>query len=296
MRVKYTLSEKGRNAQFVETGKRQFSNQYYIEYDDTDDLTPEQRQIAIEAPQTGVVKQLQLVTLNVKPVTIPDEVKLNRDGSRGRFGVDKPTYAITQIEFDAEPDRDTVFAILQAMAKRVAILQPELEFEQERYDAYKATEAEVSEKARAAYKVEQALLKAKAQRKAEAERQSLLNIEWREDNTAIHNLHDAVFAVSGLEKDRRFCSWIKHIRAVEMTLKNGYCFQGEWINDQTMIVKREPAVFLAAAVSGSRKYNNKHYVVVVMTAEGKLQKTEIATDDTDRGWALRIREQVAALL
>lgn len=294
MQVNYQLSAEGRNKQFIETGRRPLSNQA-ISYDDTD-LTPEQRQISIDAPRTGIVKLLRLATLDITPATIPNEIPRHANGAIKRFGAEKPELKATDLKFDAEPDRDAVFAILKIMTERAALLAPELAFEKERYDAYKLLENEAIEKFRIEDKAKQERLNAEKAARKEAERQALLNIEWREDNTAIHNLHDAIFVASGLKKDSRFNSWIKRINAVDMTKENGYCFEGGWINDQTVVAKREPAVFLAASTTGSRQYRDTNYVIVVMTAEGKLEKTEIATDDTDRGWALRIREQVAALL
>ena len=110
------------------------------------------------------------------------------------------------------------------------------------------------------------------------------------------NLHDALWAASRLEADSRFPNWVKRIIGINEDIDNGYCFEGAFINDRTVQIELEPAVYLVAATSGSRKHQHTTYRVVFMGKTGELHLSNIETDNTDAGWALRIRDQVADLL
>ena len=116
----------------------------------------------------------------------------------------------------------------------------------------------------------------------------------------VRNLKDELVKVAasaaGHKQDHRFNPWAKPVKRVDMSLSNGYCFIGDFVPDGTIEVEIKPTVFLVMTSSGSRKYQVNCYNIVVMDAEGNLTATDIQTDGQTRGWALRIRQQVADLL
>lgn len=102
-------------------------------------------------------------------------------------------------------------------------------------------------------------------------------------------------ADAGVEHDRRHQSWAKAVTAVG-TQTNGYAFEGKFVKDGTVEVDIQPTVFLVMTTTGSRKYQTREYSVVLMDAEGGLTVTDVRTTSETSGWALRIREQVRALV
>ena len=117
--------------------------------------------------------------------------------------------------------------------------------------------------------------------------------------TQIINLHEDVMKASGLEIDNRFTSWMKWIDSVDTTKSNGYALVGDFINNRTIEITPadKPRLILAMAVSGSRNYNHKYFAVMQLNPDGSLENTGIETDTCDDySWALRIRDDVAALI
>jgi len=113
------------------------------------------------------------------------------------------------------------------------------------------------------------------------------------------NLYDEILArvaeVEG-EPDSRFRHWVKRVDSVDQNKTSGYAFAGEFINEGTVEVEIKPSVYLVKTVRGSRKYQTATYNVVVMDQDGNLTLTDIRTTDTERGWALRIRDKVAEMV
>jgi len=93
--------------------------------------------------------------------------------------------------------------------------------------------------------------------------------------------------------DSRFRSWAKRVDSVDFSKQNGFCFEGEFVPDGT--VEYTPGVYLVATVTGSLMYQTTHYSVVRVKADG-VEVLAPYTTDRERGWALRIRDGVAALL
>lgn len=100
----------------------------------------------------------------------------------------------------------------------------------------------------------------------------------------------------GHRQDSRFNPWAKEVESVNTNCSNGYCFEGKFVNDGTVEVEARPAVYLVKTSSGSRKYQTEYYNVITMDTKGNLIATDIETDGSKRGWALRIRAQVIELL
>jgi len=99
----------------------------------------------------------------------------------------------------------------------------------------------------------------------------------------------------GRAPDHRFRHWVRQVESVDLSKATGYAFVGDFVNEGTTEVDDGPAVYLVATVEGSRRYQVTTYDVVIRRG-AELETTDIETDNTSKGWALRIRDQVAALL
>lgn len=195
---------------------------------------------------------------------------------------------LSEYKFDTTPDAVTVLATIVAIAAHKRELEaqlPALRAEAER------KQAEITAKL--------AQERAEEQARKEEKRAKIIaansTFEWN-NGKAICDLYTQIVAVAGIYQDNRFSSnWVKRITAVDTSKQNGYCFQGEFINSGTVEITNEPQLFLIAGTSGSRKNNTTTYLVVVLV-NGKLERTEIQTDNGKSGWALRIRDAVAAKL
>lgn len=107
-----------------------------------------------------------------------------------------------------------------------------------------------------------------------------------------------LYNTAELNPDSRFGnrSWCKFIDSIDESKTNGYCIEGDFISDGTIEIEIKPRLLLAKAQSGSRNNNYGNYAVVMMDSEGNLHKTDIETDDSTPGWALRIRDKIKSLL
>ncbi|MEB2353304.1 MAG: hypothetical protein OZ924_18080 [Burkholderiaceae bacterium] len=112
----------------------------------------------------------------------------------------------------------------------------------------------------------------------------------------IRNLLDELFEIHYVKPDYRFKKWAKRITRVDTSQANGYAFAGDFIREGTVEVQPGPALYLVSITTGTAKYNSAKYLVVRQDADGTLHATDIKDDDAERGWALRIRDRVAALL
>lgn len=100
------------------------------------------------------------------------------------------------------------------------------------------------------------------------------------------------------KRDTRFKSWAKLITDVDPNGRNGYAFDGDFVNDGTVELDlSKPALALVSFRHGSMKYNYGEYAVVKVNTDGTLTATDIMASDADgKGWALRIRDDLVALL
>lgn len=112
----------------------------------------------------------------------------------------------------------------------------------------------------------------------------------------IREFREELFAASELNFDHRWEKWAKRVERVDTSAKDGYAFVGPFMDDGTIEIEIEPAVYLVGSETGSTKHRHMDYVVVTIDGEGHFHKTDIHTDNTEKGWALRIRDSVAALL
>lgn len=115
----------------------------------------------------------------------------------------------------------------------------------------------------------------------------------------VRNLRSELFAIAreqGYSADGRFNNWAKSIESVDTSKTNGYSLVGEFVPSGTVEVEITPRVYLTATAQGTRANHVTTYLVIRMDADGTLSATDIVTNDNTRGWALRIRDQVAALI
>lgn len=112
----------------------------------------------------------------------------------------------------------------------------------------------------------------------------------------IRNLKDELFACTGEKQDSRFSSWAKEIAIINNNEKGAYRFVGPFVGDGTVKVLDMPHLYLVASTDGSRKYQLTKYNVVKMSKEGELSLTDIADDNSIKGWEFRIQAQVEKLL
>lgn len=110
----------------------------------------------------------------------------------------------------------------------------------------------------------------------------------------INDLPDKVFKAIGMETDHRWRKWVKWIDSIDPKGKDGYAFNGNFVQDGTIEVEIDkPRLMLAAAETGSAKYRSYTYRFAVIQPDGAIEDTGIKTGG-DKGWALRVRD--AALL
>lgn len=102
--------------------------------------------------------------------------------------------------------------------------------------------------------------------------------------------------ISMVEGDRRFKSWAKQITSVDTSKANGYAFEGDFVNSGTVEIDESAKLYLVHTEAGSRKNRVANYNVVKFE-NGEFTLLDI-NDSTygERGWAIRIRDQVASAL
>lgn len=113
-----------------------------------------------------------------------------------------------------------------------------------------------------------------------------------------HNLKTELLRASEIQIDHRFKNWAKIIDSVDTSKRDGYMYNGRYINDGTIELEPRRYVILCAAQSGSRAYNYYQYQVLILHPNGEIEKTDVEDDEKQngRGWALRLRDGVIALL
>lgn len=115
----------------------------------------------------------------------------------------------------------------------------------------------------------------------------------------IGNWLDRAIKASELNTDHRFKKWAKIITKVNQDKTDGYAFEGPFLKDGTTELDiSKQLVILVASETGSMKYRTTSYQVVTLNKDGEgiFDITDINTTDSSKGWALRIRDKVAALL
>lgn len=273
----YTLTDDALDREYIATGKQGPKTRRLVIEDAT--LIPEERATLVEARKVGLVSfgPIDLAHYTLKPTSsiIGDKY-----------------YDKTPILFEAEPSVGKIFTTIRAMiGEKIAINAaiPALEAE---FKAKRAREMAESLAALARLKAET------ARRIAAAEQARIARtvIPWDGDK-ALVDLKDALYAAADLEIDDRFNHWAREVTGINPDSTNGFTFHGDFVDrgTQELVGRDQQHVYLVAATTGSRRNQATDYRVIVLR-DGVLVDTGIATDDDKPGWALRIRDQVAALL
>lgn len=97
---------------------------------------------------------------------------------------------------------------------------------------------------------------------------------------------------------RRTKFWIKQLAGVDRTKQDGYAFEGEFRRFEETVEVPTGTAFLAyiedARASG--RVDGRYVDLYVVTPDGKLDKARHWYLDAGRGWALKIRDEIADLL
>lgn len=113
----------------------------------------------------------------------------------------------------------------------------------------------------------------------------------------ISNWLDRAIKASKLDTDHRFKKWARIVQKIDATKKDGFAFVGPYFEPGTSELDiSKPLVILVASETGSMKYRTTSYQVVILSVDGGFEITDISTTNKPAGWALRIRDKVAALL
>jgi hypothetical protein len=288
MKFLVSLTDEARKQQYIKTGERASYSETVVV--DDSELSPEIRANIVEA-----FEALQAIGIN-KFSTIDRKINVGklkvvtRGGRSAEIGVSG---------YDAVPSAKQVMADFLQMPNDIPAMQAELEKVQAELDAKREAEREAMRSRNEEQNRKLAEREAKreaAARRLRAAREAASIPQWSADGKAIIDLRDALFFVAGDEPDKRYRNWAKIVSGVTKKHDNGYDFEGDFVREGTVEISREYTVYLVASTNGSRKYHTTTYRVVVLNPEtGKLERTDITTDSA-RGWALRIRDQVKALL
>lgn len=276
MRFSYTLTQEAQNRVWAATGKRSLSN--IIEIPD-EQATVEQRQQYLQLQET----EKRLNVLFPPTLTLIGSFQLQSYG------------AVRVLPLDAVPTLEQVWEIVDQMLASAPTFQEQasahkalLEQEyQKRVAELKRRNAELAEKAE--------LLRLERDRQAQEAIAKASHIVYNQDGTTVIDLLETLFILSNDEQDDRFHNWAKHVTGIGQQ-ENGYGFLGEFVPQGTIEIARQRRVYLVASTQGSRKHNTTTYRVMLMSDEGQITCTDIHTTNSKPGWALRLRDQVKALL
>jgi hypothetical protein len=291
MKYTYQLTDEYRDRVYVETGKRPA---LIAEFEAADtELTSAQRQTVLD--YEAVVPRQALERHGLKTASYVAFVP-HGDSTSFAYRGTAPKIDWRSVETNALLDLDGVMVVMTEAMQVAGHFGPILEAETQRYKADRQAWTKVKQQRQAEADGERLRLKKEHQAQREAEREASMVINWREETgDAIHNLYRAVWNCADLHEDRRWTQWVKHVTRVNMKVHNGWCFEGNWLQDATAIVPYTNMLFLVCSQYGSRKHRIKEFRVVILR-DGKLEATNIITNDSDPGWALRIREPVEKLL
>ncbi len=281
MLVKFTLSESALEQEYIATGSRKNASRSVVLNDA--EFSADQRAALVK------YKSLSPFGVSIDKMAVRPVQKSLFDGLPF-----KPVIKHYNFDLDSYPDVDQVIGHLARMQDEQRTAERELDREMVIYNNLKAAyDLGVNEA-----EIKRQLAANEAKRLSEESRARAI-IPWNESGKAIVNLYAAIFACSGFIRDGRdgFAAWVKQIDHIDPSQPNGYSIVGSWVNDRTIeIEKGHKMVFLVANQTGSRKHSMTDYMVVYLDIDGFLIRADIQTDDSDRGWALRIRDQIADLL
>lgn len=278
MKFHFTPSKQLKNQHYVETGNRRINTAIEV---DEQTLLPEQR-----------AKLLEVDSLYADVTGTRNPARLTR--RIGTMSVDK-LGSVIHAELDAVPTPDeavdmylSLFDALPKVAEQKKAFR--LAEAQRREEMKARTEAFMAE-----YAAEKERKEAQRAAELEAKIAAASLIDWK-DGKVVIDLLDTLFIISGDEQDDRFNNWAKVVTGVEQKTDNGYDFVGRFVNRGTVEIEPKRTVYLVASTNGSRKYNTTTYRIILLDPNSGFVRTDISTDNSTPGWALRIRDQVKELL
>lgn len=247
-----------------------------VEYLTVSDPTPEQTE-KLKALHEG----LKALNVNMLPGSslIIGQMYLN------------PAGRVEYRAFDAGLDEMGVWATIDAMFEQLPALMKE---HQTYMDAQEVRLKENRAKSEA-WAVQREKEKAEREAQKQAEREFATYLDWDEEGKVTLNLFARLLTIADVERDDRFTAWAKDVTHIT-SADNGYAFEGAWVSKGTVEIDRRPRLFLLATTTGSRRYQTTTYSVVILNAEGRLESTDIQTDSSVGGWALRMRKPIQAKL
>ena len=96
--------------------------------------------------------------------------------------------------------------------------------------------------------------------------------------------------------DGRFKQWTKTLTGVDRSKKEGFAFQGKFVDPGRLVEVPVGALFLCYGMQGSVKYHEHPEVKLFsVTAEGGLESL-YEKADLNRSWALEVRDEVADIV
>jgi len=112
----------------------------------------------------------------------------------------------------------------------------------------------------------------------------------------VRDLKDELIVAAGLPIKAK-TAWVRRITGVDPAKRDTFAFTGPgFLADGTIqVTLGVPRLYLVGGDDGGR-YATKHYRFVEMDPSGTLVPTPIQETDRKAGWALRVRDQVQAIL
>ncbi|UCD55990.1 MAG: hypothetical protein JSV16_09035 [Candidatus Hydrogenedentota bacterium] len=108
---------------------------------------------------------------------------------------------------------------------------------------------------------------------------------------------DKVLEASRLTVDHRFKKWARFVIDCDMDEEDKGMFEGAYIPPGPFLVETGwHRLILACAVSGTKRHHYAKYRVLIMKPDATLELTDIYTDDSSPGWALRLQAPICMLL
>ncbi|MEU1813123.1 hypothetical protein [Micromonospora aurantiaca (nom. illeg.)] len=95
---------------------------------------------------------------------------------------------------------------------------------------------------------------------------------------------------------RRCKHWIKQLDHVDTTQSNGYAFVGTFHNFEATVEAPDGTWFLSYIENASATRLNGRAVTVYQVRHAKLVEVEEWDLDANAGWALKVRDEIAALM
>lgn len=112
----------------------------------------------------------------------------------------------------------------------------------------------------------------------------------------VTNLLEALLQATEEERNPNLTNWAKVVHSVDTSHTNGWMYTGKFVKSGKAAVEIEPSVYIVRTTGGTEDTPKPVYRVVTMDENGDLHRTDIWTEGTTPGWALRLRDSIIDLL